>query len=246
MNRVQFKINALHIYAHKKECQSRFSSRDTEGVGLTAGEIIETMWSQIGPAGSYLREMTKASRRNFISIILSSYASNIIHELNDSLMDRLETAITSCHEFEKRCYELIRTCPNEPSLSRFYQKIKDKLTLREQQQDLSRPSTSNNDSSLKFTNEHINLYLKLQVTPEGQEKTILRNALNELENKPGVTKINENDPEFRHHSRPIVDNMLDLQLKAIEDVAVSYFVLFHAKERQCKFCLPLTCSFYEN
>jgi hypothetical protein len=55
-------IGMFHVHGHQEECFYRFAPSFIPGAGNVAGEILETLWSELNQISSSTRTMTLASR----------------------------------------------------------------------------------------------------------------------------------------------------------------------------------------
>lgn len=78
---IKFVIPGFHIYAHKFKCHVDYSPKSVSGIGLTAGEHTETLWSVIGRFGMKLRMMFLGKQQDYLNFILDRYSQKIIEDL---------------------------------------------------------------------------------------------------------------------------------------------------------------------
>lgn len=55
-------IGMFHVHGHQEECFYRFAPSFIPGAGNVAGEIVETLWSELNQISSSTRTMTLAAR----------------------------------------------------------------------------------------------------------------------------------------------------------------------------------------
>lgn len=65
---MQFKraIGLFHVHGHIDECFSRFAPTYIPGVGMVAGEILESLWAIINGTSDSARSMSTQSRREYL------------------------------------------------------------------------------------------------------------------------------------------------------------------------------------
>ncbi|KAM6489955.1 hypothetical protein JOM56_014538 [Amanita muscaria] len=59
-------IGLFHVHAHKDECFFRFASSFIPGVGIVAGEILESLWSNLNAISPTVRTVTLAHRAEML------------------------------------------------------------------------------------------------------------------------------------------------------------------------------------
>jgi hypothetical protein len=59
---IHFLIGLFHVHGHKEECLARFAPTFFPGAGMTSGEILESLWSQLNSAANITRSATIANR----------------------------------------------------------------------------------------------------------------------------------------------------------------------------------------
>ncbi|KDQ05826.1 hypothetical protein BOTBODRAFT_89698, partial [Botryobasidium botryosum FD-172 SS1] len=64
--RFRFLIPKMHLYAHKEDCQFKFSFNYTDGCGRTDGEAPERGWAEINEFSTATREMNGAHRHEVL------------------------------------------------------------------------------------------------------------------------------------------------------------------------------------
>jgi hypothetical protein len=63
---LDFAIGLFHVHGHKEECFFRFATSFIPGAGITAGEILESLWSVLNPATPGVRTASLAYRAETI------------------------------------------------------------------------------------------------------------------------------------------------------------------------------------
>ncbi|KDQ05612.1 hypothetical protein BOTBODRAFT_78386, partial [Botryobasidium botryosum FD-172 SS1] len=64
--RFRFLIPKMHLYAHKEDCQFRFSFNYTDGCGRTDGEAPERGWAELNEHSASTREMNGGHRHEVL------------------------------------------------------------------------------------------------------------------------------------------------------------------------------------
>ncbi|KAJ3531308.1 hypothetical protein NMY22_g8207 [Coprinellus aureogranulatus] len=64
---LDFVIGLFHVHGHKDECLSRFAPTYFPGAGVTSGEILESLWSNLNGAAKITRNMLKFGRWEMIN-----------------------------------------------------------------------------------------------------------------------------------------------------------------------------------
>jgi Kyakuja-Dileera-Zisupton transposase len=59
-------IGLFHVHGHKEECFFHFATSFIPGAGITAGEILETLWSSLNTITPTVRTATLANRAETI------------------------------------------------------------------------------------------------------------------------------------------------------------------------------------
>jgi hypothetical protein len=59
---IAFLIGLFHVHGHVEECLARYAPTFLTGAGVTAGEILESLWAKMNPAAGPTRSMTLANR----------------------------------------------------------------------------------------------------------------------------------------------------------------------------------------
>lgn len=59
-------IGLFHVHGHIDECFSRFAPTYMPGVGMVAGEILESLWAIINGTSDSARSMSTQSRREYL------------------------------------------------------------------------------------------------------------------------------------------------------------------------------------
>ncbi|KAJ3533262.1 hypothetical protein NMY22_g7406 [Coprinellus aureogranulatus] len=72
---IDFVIGLFHVHGHKDECLARFAPTYFPGSGATSGEILESLWSQLNPAGRTTRHMNLGRRADSIDACM--YYNNL-------------------------------------------------------------------------------------------------------------------------------------------------------------------------
>lgn len=71
-------IGLFHVHGHMDQCFSRYAPTYVPGVGMVAGEILESLWAVFNGACDSARFMTSQSRREYLD-----------DQINDSNMKKL-------------------------------------------------------------------------------------------------------------------------------------------------------------
>jgi hypothetical protein len=62
LDRVTWGIGTWHVHGHKDQCLARYSPSFIPGIGMTTGEILESMWSGTNEPGRMCSIMTTPHR----------------------------------------------------------------------------------------------------------------------------------------------------------------------------------------
>jgi hypothetical protein len=68
---IHFLIGMFHVHGHKEECLPRFAPTFFPGAGMTSGEILESLWSQLNGAANITRTMTYANRAEMLDACMA-------------------------------------------------------------------------------------------------------------------------------------------------------------------------------
>ena len=90
-------IGLFHVHAHKDECLFRYATSYIPGAGVTAGEILESMWSTLNSISPTVRTATLAHRAE----VLDDHCCdanhkkgiNIIHYLCKCQVEAMKTLL---------------------------------------------------------------------------------------------------------------------------------------------------------
>ena len=63
---LKYAIGLFHIHAHQPMCYAKFATSFIEGIGHVAGEILESLWSQLNPIASSCRVASLGYRAELI------------------------------------------------------------------------------------------------------------------------------------------------------------------------------------
>ncbi|KAJ2912055.1 hypothetical protein MD484_g8358, partial [Candolleomyces efflorescens] len=63
---VHFLIGLFHVHGHREECLPRFAPTFFPGAGMTSGEILESLWSQLNGVANITRTMTLGHRSEML------------------------------------------------------------------------------------------------------------------------------------------------------------------------------------
>jgi hypothetical protein len=84
-------IGLFHVHGHKEECLYRFSSSFIPGAGIVAGEILESLWSQLNLITKATRTATLAHRAE----VIDEHAADSNHKKSLGIGER--TPSQSCN-----------------------------------------------------------------------------------------------------------------------------------------------------
>ncbi|KAH6885997.1 hypothetical protein BKA70DRAFT_1236736 [Coprinopsis sp. MPI-PUGE-AT-0042] len=59
---IAYGIGQFHVHGHQEKCFAQYSPSFIDGIGKTAGEMLEPLWSTLNPAGKPTQTMTLAHR----------------------------------------------------------------------------------------------------------------------------------------------------------------------------------------
>lgn len=68
---IDFRLPGMHEYAHQLLCRILFGHIRALGIGKTAGEKTETLWSDLGKYQYQQRAMSLDHRLDFIALLMS-------------------------------------------------------------------------------------------------------------------------------------------------------------------------------
>ncbi|KAJ8703478.1 hypothetical protein PTI98_002100 [Pleurotus ostreatus] len=90
---ISYLVPKFHIYAHRSECQYKYSFNFTPNVGRTDGELPERGWAAMNPVSSSTKEMGPGSRRDTLDDHFGDYNWRKVISLSTSLLRRLQEAV---------------------------------------------------------------------------------------------------------------------------------------------------------
>lgn len=93
LENVQLAVPAFHIYAHKPDCQMKFSPRRLKGFGLSDGEQVERLWSYLRNFSSITKEMTPSNRIDALTDALIHHSRKTSCKLVPLLTHRYKRAV---------------------------------------------------------------------------------------------------------------------------------------------------------
>ena len=73
---ISYVVPKFHLYAHKAWCQLRFAFLWLLGVGMTDGEGVERLWSNVNGAASSLKEMGPGANNDTMDDIFGAWNWN--------------------------------------------------------------------------------------------------------------------------------------------------------------------------
>ena len=82
----------VHAYGHKTSCQISYSTRWTQGCGLTDGEQMERLWAFLIKMAFVTKEMTPSHRDDLLTDALLHYARKQLDRIDDHLVDAMDKA----------------------------------------------------------------------------------------------------------------------------------------------------------
>ncbi|KZV81936.1 hypothetical protein EXIGLDRAFT_844184 [Exidia glandulosa HHB12029] len=88
-------IGKLHLPAHQKACQSKYSLNFLPGVGRTDGEGIERQWGGVNPAAPSTKEMGPGARHDALDLHWSHWNWKKLTGLGEHLAESLRKAVAS-------------------------------------------------------------------------------------------------------------------------------------------------------
>ena len=91
-------IGLFHVHAHKDECFFRYATSFIPGTGITAGEILESMWSTLNSISPTVRTATLAHRAE----VLDDHCNDANHKKCLAMPDTLIRRHYQAHvEYQK-------------------------------------------------------------------------------------------------------------------------------------------------
>lgn len=110
---LEYAIGLFHVHAHKEECFFRYATSFIPGMGVVAGEILESLWSNLNAISPTARTATLAHRAE----ILDDHASDSNHKkclgMVRYLSRRYEEASGMSEQVEKYFTKLTGTISHE-------------------------------------------------------------------------------------------------------------------------------------
>ena len=115
-------IGLFHVHAHKDECFFRYATSFIPGAAVTAGEILESMWSTLNSISPTVRTATLAHRAE----VLDDHCCDANHKkalgMSHYLCRRQKSAIISLLDARKKLDSFTETCGHD-NVTRWQEEI---------------------------------------------------------------------------------------------------------------------------
>ncbi|KAG8922430.1 hypothetical protein FRC01_014055, partial [Tulasnella sp. 417] len=110
---IQFLVPAWHILGHVDECLARYHFRYTPLVGRTAGEGVETIWSNLNGYQYSTREMGHGHRRDTLTDVMNHFNWTKIRKEAQRLLSNYFDALKEYKRKEEALKEIEEDLPSD-------------------------------------------------------------------------------------------------------------------------------------
>ncbi|KAL4261314.1 CxC2-like cysteine cluster KDZ transposase-associated domain-containing protein [Pleurotus pulmonarius] len=114
---ITYLIPKFHIYAHRDECQYKYSFNFTPHVGRTDGESPERGWAAMNPVSSSTKEMGPGSRRDTLDDHFGDYNWRKVISMHLLLLRKAQEAVAMRAEHVAAFKEFSASLPGATTLA---------------------------------------------------------------------------------------------------------------------------------
>lgn len=100
-------VGPWHALGHVVPCQKEYGARWKEGMGLTFGDNIEHVWSELRRFGVILKYMSSASRKAFLEDLVRYKANDKLHRFPKTLHRMYEKMMVTRNELMTKGQDLL-------------------------------------------------------------------------------------------------------------------------------------------
>ncbi|KAH6892653.1 hypothetical protein BKA70DRAFT_1376230 [Coprinopsis sp. MPI-PUGE-AT-0042] len=103
---IAYGIGQFHVHGHQEKCFARYSPSFIDGIGKTAGEMLEPLWSTLNPAGKPTQTMTLAHRYEVLDAHIADNNWKKLINLGASISSAYEKNLTEL-ETTRKAFDLL-------------------------------------------------------------------------------------------------------------------------------------------